>query len=147
MPRDPRQKLAFIAGGIGITPFRSMVKYLVDTADNNKDERRNVVLLYSNRTTAEIAYQNVFDEAAQKIGMKTIYTTTAEGTPEKESLYGTYHHGRITADLIRQEIPDYRERMFYVSGTHAMTTAFEKTLTEMGVARSHIKIDFFPGFA
>jgi ferredoxin-NADP reductase/Na+-translocating ferredoxin:NAD+ oxidoreductase RnfD subunit len=147
IPRDPRQKLAFIAGGIGITPFRSMVKYLVDTADNNKDERRNVVLLYSNRTTAEIAYQNVFDEAAQKIGMKTIYTTTAEGTPEKESLYGTYHHGRITTDLIRQEIPDYRERMFYVSGTHAMTTAFEKTLTEMGVARSHIKIDFFPGFA
>jgi ferredoxin-NADP reductase/Na+-translocating ferredoxin:NAD+ oxidoreductase RnfD subunit len=141
MPHDPRQKLAFIAGGIGITPFRSMVKYLVDT-----DERRNVVLLYSNRTAAEIAYQDVFDEAAQKIGMKTIYTTTAEGTLEKESLYGAYHHGRITADLIRQEIPDYLERMFYVSGTRAMTTAFQKTLVEMNVPRTHIKIDFFPGF-
>jgi ferredoxin-NADP reductase len=37
--------------------------------------------------------------------------------------------------------------MFYISGTHAMTNAFKKTLTEMGVPRTHIKIDFFPGFA
>lgn len=133
MPRNPQQKLAFVAGGIGITPFRSMIKYLSD-----RDKRRDVVLLYSNRTAAEIAYRDVFAEAAEKIGMKTVYAITKpeDGSP------GT----RITADLIRREMPDYRERMFYLSGTHAMTTSFQKTLAEMGVPRTHIKIDFFPGF-
>jgi ferredoxin-NADP reductase/Na+-transporting NADH:ubiquinone oxidoreductase subunit NqrB len=144
MPRDPRQKLAFIAGGIGITPFRSMVKYLIDKSEHSRAKGgsgrvRDVVLFYSNRTAAEIAYRDVFDDAAKKIGMKTVYAITKpeDGSP------GT----RITADLIRREIPDYRERMFYISGTHTMTTAFEKTLAEMGVPRKHIKVDFFPGFA
>ena len=37
--------------------------------------------------------------------------------------------------------------MFYISGTHAMTNAFKKTLREMGVPRAHIKTDFFPGYS
>jgi ferredoxin-NADP reductase/Na+-translocating ferredoxin:NAD+ oxidoreductase RnfD subunit len=129
LPRDPAQKLAFIAGGIGITPFRSMVKDLTD-----RNEKRDAVLLYSNRNAAEIAYREVFDNAAEKMNMQTVYINS-----ETE--------GRITAEMIKKEIPDYKERMFYISGTHSMTNAFEKTLSEMGVPRMHIKIDFFPGFA
>jgi ferredoxin-NADP reductase/Na+-transporting NADH:ubiquinone oxidoreductase subunit NqrB len=129
MPANPARKLAFIAGGIGITPFRSMVKYLVD-----KNERRDVVLLYSNRTTAEIAYREVFDEAQKKLGMKTVYIAT-----------GT--QGRVTPERVKKEIPDYRKRMFYISGTRAMVVAFEKALHDLGVPKTHIKIDFFPGFA
>ncbi len=60
--------------------------------------------------------------------------------------YGTFHEGRITADLIKQEVPDWQERTFYVSGTRAMTTGVEKVLTHMGIHRAQIKIDFFPGF-
>jgi len=129
LPKDPSQKLAFIAGGIGITPFRSMVKDLID-----RNEKRDVALFYSNRTTDEIAYRNVFDEAEQKIGMRTVYTITGNGD-------------KLTADVIKKELPDYGERMFYISGTHAMTNAFQKTLRDMGVPRAHIKTDFFPGFA
>src|SRR5258708_34079548 len=44
LPKDPQKKLVFIAGGIGITPFRSMVKYLLD-----RDEKRAITLFYSNR--------------------------------------------------------------------------------------------------
>ena len=54
---------------------------------------------------------------------------------------------RLTADTIKKEIPDYGERIFYLSGTHAMTNASEKILREMGIPHSHIKTDFFPGFA
>ena len=129
LPKDPKQKLAFIAGGIGITPFRSMVKDLVD-----RNEKRNAILLYSNRNADEVAYRDVFDEAAQKINMETIYTVTEGGN-------------RLTADIIKKEIPDYGERMFYISGTHAMTNAFEELLRGMGVSRANIKTDFFPGFA
>jgi ferredoxin-NADP reductase/Na+-translocating ferredoxin:NAD+ oxidoreductase RnfD subunit len=129
MPENPAQKLAFIAGGIGITPFRSMVKYLID-----KNERRDVVLLYSNRSAGEIAYREIFDEAERKIGMRTIYVNTGMD-------------GRITPELIKEKIPDYRQRAFYVSGTRTMVTLFERILHhELGVPRMHIKIDFFPGF-
>ncbi len=138
LPKNKKEKLVFIAGGIGITPFRSMIKYLSD-----RRERRNVVLLYSNRTADEIAYREVFDEAAQTIGLQTLYAVTdADGVLPPE-----YYRGRIDGNLIARAIPDYRERTFYISGTHAMTTAFRKTLRGMGIPARRIKTDFFPGFA
>ncbi len=121
LPKDPKQKLAFIAGGIGITPFRSMIKDFVD-----RDEKRDAILLYSNRSADEIAYRDVFDDAAQKIGMRTIYVTTGGGAPNA-------HGGnRLTTDTIKKEIPDYGERIFYLSGTHAMTNASRKNITRDG---------------
>ena len=137
LPKDAKKKLAFIAGGIGVTPFRSMVQHLVDTKDP-----RSVVLLYSNKLASEIAYKDVFDKAAQAIGMKTVYTLTNEPTP----VPGTVS-GMINAELIAKEIPDYKERTFYISGPHGMVEAFTTALRDMGVSRLHIKTDYFPGFA
>ncbi len=124
LPKNKKKKLAFIAGGIGITPFRSMTQYLIDTNDT-----RDVVLLYSNTSPSDVAYQDVFDAAATRIGMKTVYTS------------------RIDAGLIAREIPDYQERLFYISGPRGMVEAFTSTLRTMGVSRFNIKTDYFPGFA
>lgn len=137
LPRDRRRKLVFIAGGIGITPFRSMIHYLLD----NK-ERRDVVVLYSNKTVDDIAYREVLDRAAQELGIRTVYAVTGEKSQDP----GVYS-GQIDARLIAQQIPDYRDRTFYISGPHAMVEAYEKTLRGMGVSRFKIKSDFFPGFA
>ena len=128
LPSDPSQKLVFIAGGIGITPFRSMIKYLTDTK-----ERRDIVLFYSNRTELEIVYKDVFDEAEKQIGLKTEYIVTARD-------------GRLDAGKIASYVPDWRERTFYLSGPNALVDAFDETLRRMGVAASQIKTDFFPGF-
>ena len=138
LPRDETKKLVFIAGGIGITPFRSMVKYLSD-----HDEKRTITLLYSNRNTDEIAYRDVFNEAARTIGIKTIYAITGAGEtlPEENG-----HRGHIDGALIHHEVPDYHGRMFYISGTHAMVSAMETMLHKLGVSRKQIKTDFFPGF-
>lgn len=137
LPKDAKKKLVFIAGGIGVTPFRSMVQYLMDTKD-----ARPVTLLYSNKTASEVAYKETFDAAGQVIGMKTVYALTNEPNP----IPGTYA-GFIDGALIAREVPDYKERTFYISGPHGMVTAFKKTLREMGVSRFHIKTDYFPGFA
>ncbi|MBU6388466.1 RnfABCDGE type electron transport complex subunit D [Patescibacteria group bacterium] len=136
LPRNKKKKLAFIAGGIGITPFRSMVQYLVDTKDT-----RPITLLYSNKTASEIAYKDLFDSAARTIGMKTVYALTNEPNP----VPGTYA-GFIDRALIVREIPDYRERTFYISGPNGMVEAFKKTLRDMGVSRFNITTDYFPGF-
>ncbi len=139
MPKDAKKKLVFIAGGIGITPFRSMVKYLID-----KNDRRTVTLLYSVRTEADIAYKSVFEEARNKLGINTIYTVTDSGAriTDPNSIAGS-----ITGELINRTVPDYLERNFYISGTHAMVVDMQDVLTELGINQSNVKIDFFSGYA
>lgn len=125
LPNDKEKKLVFIAGGIGVTPFRSMIHALLDTG-----ERRPITVLYANKTPADIAYKDIFDRAQAELGIKTVYAT------------GVF----IDAAMIAREVPDYKERMFYISGPRSMVDAFKKTLTGMGVSRFKIKTDFFPGF-
>jgi len=139
LPFSSKKKLAFLAGGIGVTPFRSMAKYLSD-----KGEKRDTVLLYSNKTPSEIAYKEIFDEAAAKIGMRTVYVLTSPG---QITAGINARAGMINAEMIEMEIPDYLERTFYISGPHGMVAAMEKVLRNMGVKGSRIKTDFFPGFA
>lgn len=136
LPKEVSRKLVFIAGGIGITPFRSMIKYLLD-----KGERRDIVLLYSNKLVSEIMYADVWNSAGQNLGIKTVYTLT-----EKYPVDWKGRTGRIDAKMIEGEVPDWKERYFYLSGPHGMVAGFEQTLKNMGVGSSQIKIDFFPGF-
>lgn len=139
LPKDEKRKIAFIAGGIGITPFRSMVKYLLD---NN--EKRSIVLLYSNRTISDIAYKEIFDQAKEQLVIQTIYTLT-----DKNSIPPSWsgQRGFINEQMILDEIPDYGERLFYVSGPRSLVTAAEKALLNLGLTKSQIKTDFFSGFA
>ncbi len=139
MPKDVNQKLAFIAGGIGVTPFRSMIKYLIDT-----NQARDVSMLYAARTMADFAYKDTFEQAREKLGAQILYVASNPGTtmPHPNTIAGP-----ISADIIRHSMPDFNERVFYISGTHAMVEAMQEILTEIGVSSSNVKTDFFPGYA
>jgi ferredoxin-NADP reductase/Na+-transporting NADH:ubiquinone oxidoreductase subunit NqrB len=134
LPSDPKKKLAFLAGGIGVTPFASMARHLLRVG-----ESRDAVLLYASKTDTEMAYRHIFGEAA-RVGLRTVYTLSDEASPGA-------HQGFIDAALIKTEIPDYAERLFYVSGPPGMVDAMKKTLLTLGVSRLSIKTDFFPGLA
>ena len=137
LPKDRGEKLAFIAGGIGITPFRSMVQDLL-----NRREERSIVMLYGNNKLDEIAYSEVFDRAGRELGLRTVYAVAEDAASD-----GNIHRGFIDEALIRREIPDFQQRTFYISGPRAMVLKFQRALKELGVARSRVKVDFFPGFA
>ena len=137
LPEDKSQKLAFIAGGIGVTPFRSMVKDLVD-----RGEYRDVVMFYGNNKIDEIAYSDVFDSASNSIGLRCIYSVA-----EKGSGVQGFYEGFIDKTLIALVAPDYQQRIFYLSGPRSMVLRFESELKYLGVNASRIKTDFFPGFA
>ncbi len=128
LPSDTKRKLVFIAGGIGVTPYRSIIKYLIDA-----DIKRDIVILYSDKSENMFVYKDVFSKASKKFGIKTIYVAT-----EKQ--------GHVDSNLISQQIPDYKERYYYISGSHGMVTGFEKTLKEMNVPQNQVKVDYFPGF-
>ena len=138
LPRDKGAKLAFIAGGIGVTPFRSMVQELVD-----KQTARPIIMLYGNNSGDEIAYADLFDQAERELGIRTIYAIADDPPPGRDNV----HQGFIDVDLIAREVPDYGERTFYISGPRAMVVGFQRLLADLGVARSRIKVDYFPGFA
>lgn len=131
---DENKKLAFIAGGIGITPFRSMAKFLID-----KKTSRDVVLVYSANSEREFVFKDIFKEAS----FRTIYTVT----DEKAILDGwSGERGFVDAKMIEKNIPDWKERVFYVSGPEPMVEALEKALLEFGIAKENLKTDYFPGY-
>jgi len=139
LPADKREKLVFMAGGIGITPFRSMIKSLLD-----RNEQRPITVLYSNKSAPEIVYEDVLEEARERLGIKTMYTLTDADRVPPGWLGAT---GRVDAEMIAKIVPDYRERTFYLSGPRPLVVGFEKSLRSIGIAKSRIKTDFFPGFA
>ncbi len=137
LPKDLSIKLVFIAGGIGVTPFRSIIKYLVD-----KGEKRDVVMFFANKKVSDIVYKDIFDQA-QSLGVKTVYLLDSlEGVPAGS----TYMQGFITDKVILQEVPDYKERIFYISGPNAMVMSYKNLLKKMGIKENKIVTDYFPGF-
>lgn len=128
LPANLHQKIVLIAGGIGVTPFRSMIKHLTDT-----NEKRDMILIYNEKSLKEMVYKSIFDEAAKRLGIKVLY-------------YETSKKGRITPRNLREIIPDFKERLFYISGSHSMVTGFKNLLKSLGIKEKQLKLDYFPGF-
>jgi len=137
MPRDQKQKLLFIAGGVGITPFRSMMKTMIDD-----DAMRDVVLLYAVATEQEIAYGEVFDEARQR-GAKVHYiiANRPSNEPSEYAISGT-----LTSEVLKELVPDLQERTAFISGPSGMVDGVKHTLRSLGVHRRDIKTDHFSGY-
>src|SRR6185436_19480997 len=83
LPKDASKKLAFIAGGIGITPFRSHLQYLLD-----RKEVRDITIIYANKAPDHIAYAPLLAQAAEHLGTKIVHVV---GENPEEGM----HHGRI----------------------------------------------------
>ena len=112
-----------------------MLHYLLD-----RQEARPIVVLYGAERQQDIAYRDVLDAAERELGIWTVYAVA------KDAIRGQYP-GYIDPKLVREAIPDYKERIFYISGPQAMVKVISHKLQRMGVRRSRIKVDFFPGFS
>lgn len=124
MPKDAALPLVFIAGGVGITPFVSMVRDLL-----SKEEKRDITLFYAANTKEDFAYTDVFAQAEHSSGLKVVYVPGE----------------RITAEMIKK-VPEYTKRLFYISGPQGMVEAYKTMLRELSIPRKNIKTDYFPGF-
>lgn len=138
LPDDVSKKCVWIAGGIGITPFRSMVRYMAD-----KKEKRDIVLFYCASTSDGFAYKNILDEAALQVGLKNIYIVTKADSVGPE---WNGEKGHITSEMLAKYIPDISERIYYISGPGPMVNAYRDLLKNAGVPMSQIRADYFPGF-
>ena len=123
---DPSKHYIFIAGGIGITPFRSILTQAAHDGQN-----LFVDLLYGNRTEeASIFICELTALAAKNPNIK---------------IHNVLEPQRIDAELIKT-LPDLKSKTYYVSGPEPMVEAFEKILSDLGIAEADQKRDYFPGY-
>jgi ferredoxin-NADP reductase len=136
---DPR--LAFLVGGIGITPVRSMLRYLADTGGAGRVPEQQVVLLYGCSTEAGIVYREELDELARTIaGLRVVYVVS---TPTDS---WTGHRGRITAEVVRSELGGGSSWVYYLVGPPPMVAAMEEITGNMQIPREDIVKESFAGY-
>jgi len=128
-------KIVLLAGGVGITPFRSMCRYCTD-----KQVSSSVILLYGNRTENEIAFKTEFEEMQREnLNLRVVFILN-EANSQWKGLTGF-----ITADLIKNLVPDYRERIYYACGPPGMVKAMETTVASLGLPPSHLRLEVLAG--
>jgi len=129
------EKIGLLSGGIGITPLRSICKYCLDTRSRTK-----IALLYGNSAEEDIVFRKELEDMQKLNSNFRVAFVIAEASDG-----WTGYVGRIDADMIKKEIPDYMETMFYTCGPPAMVEAMEKLLEELDVPEKQIKTEEFPG--
>ncbi len=113
---------AFLSGGIGITPIRSICKYLTDTGSS-----ASVRVIYCARTSADFAFRDDFDEMERENrNISLIYMVTGEEHPEDPTIMV----GKMEAGAVKRGIPDYSDRVFYVCGPPGMVKMMVSMLKE-----------------
>ncbi|MCW1907790.1 MAG: FAD-dependent oxidoreductase [Candidatus Saccharibacteria bacterium] len=126
LPKDTSSPLFFVAGGMGITPYRSMAKWLADTK-----ESRNVQMIYSLKEAADEVFREVFAAAGIE---PTLFITGHEA-----------HAQHLRAHDILNAIQD-DQTILYISGPEPMVENLEKQLKTAGFPANRLVLDFFPGY-
>ena len=130
-------KIAFLSGGIGITPIRSICKYVVD-----KNLGNNIVLVYANRSIKDVVFKDDFEAMMKSYAGLRVAHVLSEAEPGFKCTVG-----RINREVIKNEIPDYAERKFYLCGPPQMVEAMRLLLTdELGVSLEMIVTENFQGY-
>lgn len=144
LPQDYSVPLVFLSGGIGVTPFRSMIKYAAD-----KQLPLKIAMFDSNRNQANILYKDEFDSCAKvNTNLRIIYTITEE---EDNNLSSDWkgERGYIDAVMLAKYLTKYElvNSIFYICGPPAMLNAMQKLLSEeIGVPDERIRIEEFTGY-
>jgi predicted ferric reductase len=126
---EPDRNSIMIAGGIGITPFINAIK--------TKDPS-SIFLFYGNEDSEQIAYKKLIDEKLNE-NIVHVISSDRDGTiPEN------YEVGYITKDILEKHLPkDFENNNFFICGPVPMMKLVEKSLTELGVAKSNIHTEKF----
>lgn len=131
LPKDRSVPIVFIAGGIGVTPMRSMVKWLYDN-----QEQRTVHLIYAANTIDEVAFRELFNE----------YGAPTDIVLSKAPNGWDGRTGRLDATTILDIAPNIDSKLYFISGPEPMVENIAKDLADQGVDKRRIVGDYFPNY-
>lgn len=136
---DARVPAVFIAGGIGITPVRSIV---LQAASDRVPHR--IVVFYSNRRPEDAAFLDELMEARASFPNLTLVATITKLEHSGRDWSG--ETGYITRPMLARSIGDLDVPIFYISGPKAMVSAMRKLLADSGVGKDRIRTEQFSGY-
>jgi ferredoxin-NADP reductase len=136
---DAARTAVFVAGGIGITPFRSILFHAANEALPHR-----IFLFYSNRRPEDAAF---LDELQALEGKNQNYILIATMT-EMEKSHRSWHGGMglISKEILSRYLKDARSPIYYIAGPPKMVKGFHTILTEIGVDDADICAEEFAGY-
>lgn len=136
LPEDPSANVVMLSGGVGITPFRSMIKYATDL-----QLQTSLTLLYANKSPRDIIYRTEFDSfVATNPNFKAFYTV------DTKDVGWTGETGRLTGEMVKKFVPDTDQSIFLICGPAGMVESYTKILTSLGVVPDRIRTENFSGY-
>ncbi|MCI4358298.1 MAG: FAD-dependent oxidoreductase [Thermoplasmata archaeon] len=137
---EPGRPAVMLAGGVGITPFRSMLRYATDARIE-----KPLILIYSNRTPEDIVFRKELDELVRRNHSIQIIHTITRPAESKEAWKG--HVGHVDGELLRTAIRGVRHPLFYLAGPPGLVQADRKVLLqEIHLSEGDLRIDEFEGY-
>ena len=125
-------RLIFIAGGIGITPFLSMLRYLRDRAIP-----KEVILLWANKREKDIAFRAELDDMTSKMSsLRVVHVLSREKDWDGE-------RGHIDREMLQRHVGDVTIGEFFVCGPVPMMAAVTRALRDLGVSKRRIHSERF----
>jgi ferredoxin-NADP reductase len=129
-------KIALLCGGIGVTPFISMCKNATDKGLDCK-----ITLFYGCKTEKDIVFKTDFEEMALKNkNLKLVFILNEASSQWKGAT------GIINADLVKRELPDFAENVFFACGPPPMVKAMEMLVQSFGLPKEQLKVELFTGY-
>ncbi len=129
-------KVCMLSGGIGITPLLSMIKFCTD-----KKTSTDISLLYSNRNEDEIPFKDDLKQMQRTNLQLEVNMTITNPSSAWRGL-----SGRVNGEMIKSTVPQWAERIYYVSGPQPMVESMTTLLEEMGLDQDQIKREYFSGY-
>lgn len=129
----------FLAGGIGITPFRSMIKYAVD-----KNLDTAIHLIYSNSIPEEITFRAELESLAKSWPNLKLDMTVTKPEESQEKWSGLV--GRTDENLIQKLVVDIGQPIFWVCGPPTMVSAMEQALGKLNLSSGRVRSEKFTGY-
>lgn len=136
---DSTRPAVFLAGGMGITPFLSMIRDAV-----HRDLPHRIVLLYSNRDPAGAAFLDELAALESEHPRLNVVATMTGPDPSRAEWHG--ERGPLTRDMIARHVGDMRAVVFYLAGPPAMVAAMTQLLKDAGVKDADLRAEAFLGY-
>lgn len=128
------EKFLFLAGGTGIAPFFSMLRYA-----RGAGKKIDCAMLYSVKYPYDIIERKELEEFRSAMGLKSFITVTRPAPDDG----WTGQTGHINADMIKKCVPDFMGRISYICGPPALVKAVKDDLVALGVPDRVIKAEMW----
>lgn len=130
----------FLAGGIGVTPFHSIIQYALDMKLETQ-----MTLFVSWKTQEEMIFDDFFREAEGKIGNFNYIPTLTEDASLDSDIWDR-EKGRINDEMIKKYVADIKESKYFFAGPQQMVKSLKETIKNMGVSEDNFLAEEFEGY-